>query len=119
MTEDVRAVLGMPPKDAPADEPESGSAVVAWTCTGCGAELPAYATHCPGSALVPRLAAGGPLTSVLNDTSDGHLKNTGMAANAYEVRATDPSESGKEVTGGHGTNTGGFELRVSQEQGTH
>ena len=60
-----------------------------------------------------------PLKSVLNDTSGGHMKNATMAANAYEVRATDPIESGKEVTGGHGTNTGGFELRVTQEQGTH
>jgi hypothetical protein len=56
---------------------------------------------------------------VLNDTSGTHMKNSTMAANAYEVKMTDPIESGKELPGMHGQNTGGFELRASQESGTH
>lgn len=50
----------------------------------------------------------------------GNTANAGSPANAYEVRATDPIESGKEVVGGHGQNTGGFENRVTPaETGTH
>ena len=42
------------------------------------------------------------------------------AAQAFESRAADPIESGKEVVAGHGQNDGGFEKRVTPaETGSH
>lgn len=90
-----------------------------WTCTGCGAELPAYVTHCPGSALVPRLT-GERMGSVLNDSSDGHLKNANMPANTFEAKNVQGANV-KDVTAGQnaGTPANLFEQWAAQEQGTH
>jgi len=54
---------------------------------------------------------------VKNDTSNN--ANAGSAANAFEVKVTDPIEGGKEVMAMHGTNVPTFENRVSQEAGSH
>ena len=59
----------------------------------------------------------------LSMTRQTATSNSLMAANTFEVRATDPSESGKEVTTMAGKNAGSavnlFEQRAAQEAGTH
>jgi hypothetical protein len=57
---------------------------------------------------------------IVNDTSDSHLKNATMPANAFEARF---SQGSREHTTQEGKNAGSaanlHEQRVTQEQGTH
>lgn len=57
----------------------------------------------------------------MSTISPGPATNAGSPANAYEVRAVDPQESGKEVTLTKGQNATAaantFEKRVSSDPG--
>jgi hypothetical protein len=53
---------------------------------------------------------------IVNNTADGHLANSLMPANTAEARCTQGANI-KDVTAGQ--NNGGFELRATQEQGSH
>lgn len=62
-------------------------------------------------------AAERPLGGAEHDVTAG--QNAGTAANAYEVRATDPAETGKITSTVKGQNAGGFESRVQQGGSAH
>ena len=56
---------------------------------------------------------------IVNDSKTTRFSGAGGPAAAFEVRATDPSESGKEHTGQEGQNASSpantFEQRISQQ----